>query len=443
MQEVPFVVRSFLRHALTFVLTLGVCAALLLAVCAVIPQSAIQESCEEALLYFTENPGFPMVWDGHPGTRMDNYADCALLDVIYNADASRPLYSMVAAPYYRIEGNAIHLDFAAAVSEGKAPNNEYSRYWHGSQVLLRPLLTFTSIEGCRLAVFALLVMLNIVLSVLLVRRKLIRPLVIYWAGLLAVQAWVTAFTLEYVMTFLVMTGVCIGAVVLKPEYRSRLFLMSGVLTCFVDFLTAETLAFTIPALLCLMMSRERRENLSLKSLILWGVSWLAGYGLTFLVKWALVYIVLGGEALANALTSAAYRIQRDVEVVGGDVATVSSLSQLPLVLSRNLGCLLPFASNMSVGGMMAVVAGILALAAALIYLFRGEKIDGGFLLCAALLGLLPYLRFAVMSSHSADHYFFTFRAQMASVMALIASLAYTLEPSYILRGQKKRKRRRA
>ena len=82
------------------------------------------------------------------------------------------------------QGNAIHLDFAAAVSEGKAPNNEYSRYWHGSQVLLRPLLTFLSIQGCRLALFGLLMALLVWLAVRLVRMRRVRVLVILLIGLL-------------------------------------------------------------------------------------------------------------------------------------------------------------------------------------------------------------------------------------------------------------------
>ena len=153
--------RGFLKSAAIFAVTLGICGGLLFCVCALIPQSAIQPAMQQAEAYFSALQGSVRVLDGVENTRADDYADIALFDVIYHVDASRPLYSMIAAPYYRNEGGDIRLDFRASVVEGQQPNGEYARYWHGSQVLLRPLLTFTSIHGCRAALFGLLCSLDI------------------------------------------------------------------------------------------------------------------------------------------------------------------------------------------------------------------------------------------------------------------------------------------
>ena len=78
-------------NILCFAGTLLICVCLLFAVCAVIPQKSIHQGCMESEAFFTANEGFPLLFESNLGSRLDNYADTALLDVIYNVDASRPL----------------------------------------------------------------------------------------------------------------------------------------------------------------------------------------------------------------------------------------------------------------------------------------------------------------------------------------------------------------
>ena len=447
---------SFMKNIRVFACTAVVCAGLLLAVCALIPQSAIRQSCLDAETYFSANESFPLLFERSLGSRMDHYADAALLNVIYNVNEEKPLYSMIAAPYYRIEGHDIRMDYRSAVVDGLAPNSEYSRYWHGSQVLIRPLLLFTSVTGCRIILFALLLALNAVLAVLLIRRKAVRPLMIYLAALLAVQFFMTAFTLEYVMVFLVAAGACIAVAVLfaRPHplevVRQRMTvicIVSGAVTCFVDFLTAETLAFTIPVLLWMMLDKERKDSsLTLRQmfalLVRWGAAWLAAYAAMFAVKWVLVFFVLGKEAFWGIFSSAAYRVNRPVTVHEGQVTSTVVSGRLAMMLARNLGCLFPISSQLTVPVILWSAAGILFVLGAVFYLFRGTKLDGTFIAGQLLLGAVPYLRFLVLSSHAYDHYFFTYRAQMATVMALCGVMVYSLKPSQVLKPKKRRRKSR-
>ena len=446
--------RSVGRWAAVFAAAVVVCVVLLTAVCAWIPQSSIEPAMRRAEEYFSTNAGFPMVAEGQAATRMDNYADIALFSVIYHVESAQPLRSVIAAPYYRNDGQDIRLDFHASVVEGQAPNNEYSRYWHGSQVLLRPLLTFASIEGCRAILFGLLVAMNGVMAWLLVRRRAVKPLVIYLAGLVLVQFWMCLFTLEYVMSFLVMTGACIAvASRIRPEpgreqntrRMTSICAVSGVAVCFMDFLTVETIALTVPVLLFLMLEKENsREPLCWKQLFGWlirfGAAWAAAYAMMFLVKWALVYTVLGSEALKNVFSSAAYRIDRAVTETAAGGETVRSAAMIPAMLARNIGILFPFSTRFTVASALGTAAGVLAVWGAVWYLFRSEKVDGVFLTGLLLVGAVPYARMLALSSHSLDHYFFTYRAQMATLMVMIAVLVYSIHPSKRQKSKSKRRR---
>ena len=445
--------RGFLKSAAIFAVTLGICGGLLFCVCALIPQSAIQPAMQQAEEYFSALEGSVCILDGVENTRGDDYADIALFDVIYHVDASRPLYSMIAAPYYRNEGGDIRLDFRASVVEGQQPNGEYARYWHGSQVLLRPLLTFTSIHGCRAALFGLLLGLNAALAALLIRMRRVRPLLIYAAGMVLVQFWMGLFTLEYIMSFLIMTGACIAVAAAwrrdrDPRQLERrmtaICIISGAVVCFMDFLTTETLTFTVPVILWLLLDKEngheRRTFRQLLGLLVrWGAAWGMAYAFTFVVKWVLVYALMGREALMHVFSSASYRIDRSVMQGDADAALTVRSSMLPMMLARNVGMLFPFAEELTIGTSLGLAGGMLMLAGAFFYLFRGKTVDGAFIAALGMVAMVPYARMLALGSHSLDHYFFTYRAQMASIMAVIAILTYSLKPSEVLHPKKRRR----
>lgn len=452
--------KNILKNILIFLITLIVCMTTLLLVCQ-IPQSAIHEKSAEASEYFTNHDKYPYVIDGFESTWIDNYADCMLLDVIYNVDEDNAFYSMIAAPYYRVEGNSADEDYASAVIDGKEPNSEYSRYWHGSQIFVRPLLTMTSITGVRLAMFCIFAALNIWLAILLIKRRLIAPAIIYFASLLLVGGWMTAFSLSYVMPFIVMTASCIALCMVmnrcageenlakRDKHLTYVFIASGAVTCFLDFLTTETLTFTIPFLLFMLIGRHKQNqdaaydgSLSfkedLKRMLKWGVAWLASYAAMFAVKWGLVYLVVGKSAFVNALESAAFRIDGEAGVnITDSSATVTDSIRITVALVRNLSCLFPVKQDLTVGCILGVSICVLVVLAIILYLFRGERVDGGFIGILLIIACLPYLRYIALSNHASMHFFFTYRAQMACIMALIGIMAYQLKPSYILSQDKK------
>lgn len=429
--QVSFLPGNLWKSILIFAGTALVCMGLLLAVCAGIPQRAIADNCKKAEVYFSANEGFPLLIERVEGSRLDHYADCALFNVIYNTDSEKPFVSMVAAPYYRIEGNDIRADYRSCVIDGEEPNNEYSRYWHGSQVLLRPLLTVTSIEGCRTALFALFLVLNAVLGFILIRKKAFIPLAAYFAALIAVQVWVAAFTLEYIMVLLVMAGQCVAIAAMwsaaAQQEQARLerrmtgiCIVGGTVTCFLDFLTAETLSFTVPVILLLMLLQKDGEVTSLRiqlgRILKWGAAWLCAYAAMFAVKWLLVLAVSGQDAFLRAFENAALRMGGDGMLADGTMVEFG----IAATLARNIACLIPFAGEMTVNGVAGLAFGVLAVWGAAVYLLRKERLNIPYMATVMLVGILPYIRYLCLPNHAHTHYFFTYRAQMAFVMALIA-----------------------
>ena len=91
------------------------------------------------------------------------------------------------------------------------------------------------------------------------------------------------------------------------------------------------------------------------------------------------------------------------------------------------------------GVLLTAVVVLLVLLAAL-YLFRGEKARFSYMAVLFAVGLVPYLRYVLIYSHAHVHYFFTFRAQMALLMALIAMFVHGLHDSPLWRRKPVKKK---
>ena len=83
--------------------------------------------------------------------------------------------------------------------------------------------------------------------------------VCYLFSMVFVDIWMTCFCIEYVTTFLVLNGVML--VLLRKLSKGKeiteksffpLFAISGVVTAFVDFLTTETITFSILKCICML-----------------------------------------------------------------------------------------------------------------------------------------------------------------------------------------------
>ena len=133
---------------------------------------------------------------------------------------------------------------------------------------------------------------------------------------------------------------------------------------------------------------------------------------------------------AYIFTFAALRIDGQTLLSDGTVGTVTPLT----ALARNLAALIPFVNeNASVTAVILTAVAVLLLLFAALYLFRGDNLDMGYLLCLLLVGLLPYVRYLLIFSHAHVHYFFTFRAQMALLLAIFAICVHCLRTSPLWR----------
>ena len=335
----------------------------------------------------------------------------------------------------------------AAVQQGLAPNTDYSRYWHGSMVVLRPLFTFMDIVQIRL-LLGVLAAAGIAAAVWMLWREGQKVLAVsFAAGAVWVNTWMLTKCIEYVTTFLVMDAMLMILIAYLRKHTSaeectaflyRLLVGGGVVTCFVDFLTTETLTYTMPMLVFIAFSVPGNKiKDGLMTMIRGGIAWLAGYAGMFALKWGLAYAALGMAALKDSVSEAAIRIGGTVYLGDSNLDPVASpMQRLGGALWHNIGMLFPFSGTLQPHWAVLAAAAVAALAFCIVYLTHGRNFCPAKWVPVSVLALLPYLRYLALSNHAYMHYFFTYRAQLVTVTALIWYVSDTVHN----RDRKKRGR---
>ena len=427
---------------LSGIITAFICVFLLFTT-AYIPQSAIQKQMKESAEYYSEHLLFDRVTPFSFLSRQDNYADCILTNIIYHIDSENILTSVLSASYYNPDGEEVNESFFDAVNnpanvsgnDKVVPNVDYSRYWHGSMVLLRPLFMFFDIRMIRMILGIMILLLTVWFLYLLIREKYLFFACCYVVGLISVSAWMCGFCVEYTMPFLVMAVELPVLFLLmtrkvnneKDEYQEKILwcvlAASGIVTDFLDFLTAETLTFTAAYMLYLVMRNKRGQIRGFKKecvrMIKSGGVWGIAYTLMFFLKWIMACIFLGKDAFMDALRQAAFRMNGDAtlgNVTGAE--TVSDSERIFGALWRNFACLLPFRDSMKVWTTVITLVVTVVVAFCIWYLFRTKKVNDINRLFG-ILAIIPVGRFIALNNHSYIHFFFTYRALLVTVVVLI------------------------
>lgn len=414
-------VKSILRYIAIFIIAAAVMISLFLLV-ALIPREKLQNNMEESAEYLQEKgAAFPFTVLGINCSKADYYADAVLLNVAYYLDPKHPAESISWANYYSEDAydwNGMVTDYLPdAVEKQPEPNQQYLRYWHGSLTIVRPLLMWFSINGIyKLLGIVLWILMGSIIT-LLCRRGFGKEAFAFILSMIAVSVWFVPVCLEYIWMFLLMTVTSLIVIhhSLNQQYRrmAGVFLCVGMVAAFLDFFTTETITLLIP-LLFMYMIRHRQKDGSpdwipaAKCTALWGM----GYVAMWVTKWAFAAVVLKRNVMPYVQSS-----------ITEHLGVAESLS-LPELWLKSIRQNVYNLSTLSYGMTGAIVTLILFFCFIFLPICFNKmtlkkQIQKKWLLLYLVIGLVPLLRFVVISEHSAVHAWFTYRALAASIMAFI------------------------
>lgn len=433
--------RKTIGYIITYLVTLFALVTLLV-LTACIPNSKIYKGINDSAEYFSGNENFRRTAGNRIDSIQDNYADSILLNVMWHVDSNNPVRTVIDTGYYDTEAANPIKSLKDAVDNNLPDNVNYTRYWHGSMIWLRPLLVFTDVVGARYIVFGVICALLLILCIMLLYRRQYLAAASLILSMCGIQFWKLSLALEYQPAFLVALIMCI----LFVHYESRgdnsiivLSVISGVAVSFTDFLTTELVTILLPLLIVMTMRAASQRIRAFKQEMMFAgrcfLAWGISYTLTFIAKWTVASIVTGTSQFGMALSSVEER-----------VAGTDGRETLPL-LNQIFGAPLSNISTLFMGHEYrldygSIIVGLiltLMVLGSVFYLFRTDRYQKTLALVCLVIGLLPYVRYIVLNNHSYLHVFFTYRTQCITIYALVAMIGSNVSLD-IIRGSKGRRR---
>lgn len=398
--------KRIVKYCLTFILTALICIALLI-ITALIPKELVKsnmvKSSEEmydiSYIYFFNN-------QKNRAFLIHNYPDPITFNLTYSLDSKNPFTSSILTKYYASKKFGEKVNVREKAYFDYKPNKEYYRYWHGNMFLVKTLMLVFDYKNILIFLSVILIAFTLLITYNLYRRNHLIAVLFLISNLLC-HVYVTFYCLEYIYMFLLSYIMSLIAFKLIDKDESKVicfFIIGGVLANFFDFLTTETLVFTLPFFIIFYFGRNKsfKDNLKffLKSLI----AFLLGYSLMWILKW-LILIIIYKQSPNDFLNT--HIEERGFSLVAVKKEPFKSIYD-------NLKLIVPFCYlNNSL-----VILITICYICYVIWLIIRKKIDNrGIILL--LISIIPMLRYFVLYKHSIEHTFFTYRALLPSIMIWI------------------------
>lgn len=434
--------RYILKYILIYMVTLSILVLALIATTA-IPNEAIYDNMVKSAECYKNEAPYQQDESGKLNRIADNYADNILLNILWNMKSDTPLQSALNTQYYNGEENGLNYGLYQTITEGKEPNTDYTRYWHGMVVFLRPLHLWFTIAEIKWIGLGAAVLLLIANSLLLLSRKQYFAAAALPLSYVGVHFWLIVKSAEYQPAIIISLLMSLLFVALEKKgerWLVSLAVISGVLIGFFDFLTTEIMTILIPLALVLLI-RQAEGSLKawkdelpflIKSMLAWGIS----YGITFVMKWSMASLVLGENKFLMAFSSAAERVAGT-----GSEETQPLYLQIPFAVIGNLSTLFGGIARVDLVALGIGLLVSIGVCGSVFYLFRGDY-HKDITVLMLLLGVVPYIRYLVLNNHSYLHEFFTYRAQAVSILAILSILWYNTDRAFVGKRKKQGKNRK-
>ena len=430
--------KTLFRYFLILILSVAAATGLMILLYC-IPTTPIKENVWRSHPVYDYEGSYPQWAAEYKMTQLDNVTDGYMLLEAMCAGTGHPVPDAMNNPYTVYEG--VNPDKAAVLeshnTSGASGTGWYGRYWHGYLLFLKPLLLLFEVSDLRIINMMLCLGLSFYLFFLIEKmlgRKALVATMISWFVLNPVSI---IMSFQFSTTFYVMVVASI-LVLKKHEWLCEkgryglFFLVIGIVTNFIDFLTYPLVGMAVPMTLAVLMkerysfretlshlSQDREKKRSVWRLvgecILESVSWGIGYAGMWFGKWAAGSILTGENFILNALSEAQVQPTGQEEIFGTVVSPAGSiLKNIRVVIKW------PF---------------VLLLFLLLLYICIG-LFKGSFFLersglhgstpALLLLAAYPFVWFSVLQAHSISCYWFTYRNLCVTVLAVLLLAAQRL-----------------
>ena len=347
--------------------------------------------------------------------QIDNMTDCLMMNINASANSDNPIRSSMIVNYsqpyeYGDTGTYLKMDETTLdIAENGANEStifsDYARYWHGYQVVLRPLLYIFNYNQIRILNYiTFFILLSITLLLLYKRLNIIFALT-FAATLVLSNIMIVPLAIQFstcfYIAFIGMILILYRKKTIDSKQSAILFFSIGAFTSYMDFLTTPILTLGFPLVVLIAINKEKER---LKTLFTQSFIWLLGYASIWSSKWLIGWILTGENIIDTALACAQQRVGNTI-VFGG----------VEMYMNQFFDIILTKISNM----IYPICIAIGIMIALLIFYFYKNRDKVKNFNWLVIISLMPIVWFIVMKNHSLQHIFFTWRDFMLTLWCML------------------------
>ena len=347
--------------------------------------------------------------------QIDNMTDCLMMNINASANSDNPIRSSMIVNYsqpyeYGDTGTYLKMDETTLdIAENGANEStifsDYARYWHGYQVVLRPLLYIFNYNQIRILNYiTFFILLSITLLLLYKRLNIIFALT-FAATLVLSNIMIVPLAIQFstcfYIAFIGMILILYRKKTIDSKQSAILFFSIGAFTSYMDFLTTPILTLGFPLVVLVAIDKEKER---LKTLFTQSFIWLLGYASIWSSKWLIGWILTGENIIDTALACAQQRVGNTI-VFGG----------VEMYMNQFFDIILTKISNM----IYPICIAIGIMIALLIFYFYKNRDKVKNFNWLVIISLMPIVWFIVMKNHSLHHIFFTWRDFMLTLWCML------------------------
>ena len=344
--------------------------------------------------------------------KLDNFTDALMLNIANNVDSNTPLKSAMENKYY-IDDN-----FDIITTTKRIINNDYSnatpinytRYWHGNQLFLRPLLLICDYNGIRIVNYIGLSILFVFLCFLLIKYRLTTVVISLCISAIVMNLWIVPLSMQFSTTFYISFIASIilllmlnkNCIIKKNIFH--FFIVVGGATSFFDLLTTPLITLGIPLIIYTSIINKNIKEI-IYSVVSCSIAWIIGYSIVWISKWCFAHYIIGYN-FHDAISTIIFRTS--TEYNDFDMSFIGIFDFMM--------------NHAPIAFYIAIILSILFIIFNLILYYKKKNafIENCFLL---LISSMPIIWCIVLRNHSIIHCRFVWRVFLISMVSYILFLS--------------------
>ena len=364
-------------------------------------------------------------------TKTDDFTDALMLLTATNREDRNPLTGSIFA-YHATYKDAFPHEVIIDLDNPENTSSQYSRYWHGYLVFLKPLLFFFTYDEIQIIISILTICLIVSVIYAMQKKELDKYILPYIFTIALMFPIAISISIQYISVFAIFNLSIIFILIffdkiIETKNLFYLFLLIGMATCYFDLLTYPIVTLGLPLTIWLIMFNKKKTTNFLgnfKQICLGSLGWGIGYFGIWIGKWILGSAITRKNLFKSAIKAAASRTSTTtaIEEISRTAAIEGAFEE---VFTNPICWIL---------SIIAIIIIILLLMKKIKFNKQKAKSNLGMFI----ISLIPLVWYIIFANHSTWHLFFTYRTLSIFIFAILCYVASILElPKAVTREKKK------